>query len=360
MTAILLYKYHFSVGGLVVMDKHLVRELLTARKAVKDKYTRLKADVAESDYVHEQQYKPITQPLKELLADIKSERVKQEPSSFGTPKKRQSSTPTHNPTFSHDISEIPLDTFEDTTLGRRRHHSLHEPQTPSLHSRSDSSVDINDSSRHLSDNPSIVDLDDYYEQFQGLAKEYIKGMLTKPQDYEHTYGVRFNADKKRYYIGDSIFDFNGENIVIESPSGKRVTYNASKGLYELLFKKTPVAYTTEDLVTFREILLSTNAARRHYDPRQQIQGTGKKYSNIIKPLLYPTTWQESPSSSKEGKGLRMLKFNNKRLEFVPWKDPNKLVQWLRTLLSSKSAGHTGHNNEIVYIIDELRSARIIK
>lgn len=75
----------------------------------------------------------------------------------------------------------------------------------------------------------------------------------------------------------------------------------------------------------------------------------------------PITRQRAKSvSKKKGGGVQMLRLNNKQLEFVPWKDPNKLVNWLRTLLGSKSAGHTGHNNEIIYIIDELRAAKIIK
>jgi hypothetical protein len=43
-----------------------------------------------------------------------------------------------------------------------------------------------------------------------------------------------------------------------------------------------------------------------------------------------------------------------------WDDPNELVDRLRLLVSSTSAGHTGHNNEIISILEELREARIIQ
>lgn len=46
--------------------------------------------------------------------------------------------------------------------------------------------------------------------------------------------------------------------------------------------------------------------------------------------------------------------------FVYWNDPNELVSRLRLLVSSVSAGHTGHNNEILSIIEELREENIIE
>lgn len=57
------------------MDKRLVRELIRTRQAVKRKYQSLKADIAQSQSVLEEQYKPISQPLKELLSTIKTEGV---------------------------------------------------------------------------------------------------------------------------------------------------------------------------------------------------------------------------------------------------------------------------------------------
>lgn len=46
--------------------------------------------------------------------------------------------------------------------------------------------------------------------------------------------------------------------------------------------------------------------------------------------------------------------------FIYWDDANELVSRLRLLVSSVSAGHTGHNNEILSIIEELREANIIE
>lgn len=42
-----------------------------------------------------------------------------------------------------------------------------------------------------------------------------------------------------------------------------------------------------------------------------------------------------------------------------WNDLNELVDRLRLLVASTIAGHTGHNNEIISIIEELREADIV-
>ena len=43
-----------------------------------------------------------------------------------------------------------------------------------------------------------------------------------------------------------------------------------------------------------------------------------------------------------------------------WNDANELVNRLRLLTASTAAGHTGHNNEIAAIVEELREAEIIE
>lgn len=42
-----------------------------------------------------------------------------------------------------------------------------------------------------------------------------------------------------------------------------------------------------------------------------------------------------------------------------WDNPNELVERHRLLYASANAGHTGHENEMLSIIEELREAGII-
>lgn len=74
---------------------------------------------------------------------------------------------------------------------------------------------------------------------------------------------------------------------------------------------------------------------------------------------------KSPKASGNGMiDLTMKEFHNNDKAcsnmFVYWNDVNELVSRLRLLVSSASAGHTGHNNEIISIMEELREADIIK
>lgn len=47
------------------------------------------------------------------------------------------------------------------------------------------------------------------------------------------------------------------------------------------------------------------------------------------------------------------------VDYVHWNDPKELVDRLRLLIESKCVGHTGHDNEINSILEELREDGII-
>lgn len=69
------------------------------------------------------------------------------------------------------------------------------------------------------------------------------------------------------------------------------------------------------------------------------------------------------NANTTGRGMIDLtkkEFHNNSNNFVYWNDANELVSRLRLLVSSVSAGHTGHNNEILSIIEELREENIIE
>jgi len=51
--------------------------------------------------------------------------------------------------------------------------------------------------------------------------------------------------------------------------------------------------------------------------------------------------------------LRNL-LNNNKINYIHWDDPNKIVDHLRLLETSRQASHNSHDNEILSIIEELR------
>lgn len=57
--------------------------------------------------------------------------------------------------------------------------------------------------------------------------------------------------------------------------------------------------------------------------------------------------------------LLYMNFSNKNIDYVYWDNPNMRVNGLRLVLATKDAGNTGHNNEMVSIIEELNEANIL-
>jgi hypothetical protein len=186
-------------------------------------------------------------------------------------------------------------------------------------------------------------------------KKYLEG---KVNDYDQTYGLRF--DGNRWRIGDSDVEIYDNTITV-----KGVNYKGTPGLLEYLFMKepNPDLTTDSDLAAFKDIVVATNSARRGYSRDKSINANpGKKYTGVIK-QMFPSVASRiafrprvaSDPSPRMGQG--MMSMNRPIYEY--WDDPNELVDRLRLLISSRDAGHSGHENEILSIIEELREAGLV-
>lgn len=181
-------------------------------------------------------------------------------------------------------------------------------------------------------------------------KEYLSDLVPESHNYidmDLTYGIRLN-NNNQFEMGNSVVHVahNGDLKI------KNENYVGSMGLYELIFKKIPKNYTEHDLTIYKKMLIETSAFRKGYDPLSHINGNrGYKYTKIISKLI----------GLKSGDGLtpNMMKLSSSRSEYVYWDNANELVERLRLLISSRSAGHNGHDNEILSIIEELREADLI-
>jgi len=154
---------------------------------------------------------------------------------------------------------------------------------------------------------------------------------------DKTYGPKLQSNGYAY-LGKKEIKLNGNTLIIEDTS-----YPLTQGLISLIISKTPKIYTTDDLNTYKRILIQTSAHLT--SDGKKIKKGGNKFTDIIKPLF--------PS----GSGLS-VKLQNKSL--VYWNDPNELVERLRLLLASQAAGNTGLSNEILSIYEELYEAGLIK
>lgn len=360
----------------------VAKELVKTRKAVKRKYQSLKSDITEAQHRKEQELKPITEPLRELIKTVKAEPLIMTEEPFFTPqnvKKTYSSIkplkkkidpyhaylPTQTPSFLRDDELFETsndDVFLDNT------DFLDQPTGVEQ---------IQENILNLTKTPAY---DDYLELYDPLVRAYVDSSIKGTRELDHTHGLVHDTFSEKWKLGNTLVDFDKNDFKVNN-----LTYKGTPGLYELLFYQDPVGYTSEDLKNYMDILKRTNAYRRNYDPNDQIQGTtDRKYTTIIKPYLIkeniinqkpkgasipsvsgiskpkpPVTRPRSTRlTSKTGMG--MMNLSNKKIDYIYYDDVNELVNRLKLLVSSQTAGHTGHENEIIAILEELREAKVIE
>lgn len=332
-----------------------MERLIQTRKAVKRKLQALKEGVVEQQSQLEKSYEPVTRELKELssklydLGGIKKENVKTEDDVQKSILSTHSSTPVKSwsppqPTFPETIT---TPSFLETS-------TIAENVPDYDDDRGETALDASVIAQTMSQEA----LEDYLTQYNPLPREYIRGMIEDSSgdiyDRGKT-GVVHDPILDTYKFGNATLNFVGKDLEI----GDKV-YKGTSGLYELIFKKVPIQYTKTDEENYHTILKQTSAHRRHHKATEQIQGSrSRKYQNIIRPLASTKT-SETPRKlgKKVGKGL-FMNFRNTPIEYVHWDDVNELVDRLRLLLASQTAGNNSHNNEIVSIIEELKEANVI-
>lgn len=349
------------------MDRHSAQELIKVRKAIKRKVQGLQADMKQAQLEAQEKFKPIYQPLKELISTIKTEppQIKTEPiplkpeeaPSFlvskiprrtSTPKPARRSLPALKIPASPEstnLSQVGPVRIEPTLFEFDPAEEQEAPATPAdVQEALQDEVDL-----HLANHDFYQILQTYHQ----LPRKYIEGLARDTKGtYDVTYGVRFDPEEGTLMLGDAKFEVDGRDIVVHG-----IKFKGTPGLYDLIFKKIPVEHTNNDLTNYRDILQRTNAHKVNHDPTKRIKASQSgKYRNIIKILM--ETPMQLRSKKKVGKGL--LEVTGKAVDYVPWKDPNKLVNRLRVLHASQAAGNTSHTNEITNIIEELKEAKVIK
>lgn len=359
------------------MNEQIVKELIKKRKHVKDKLKALKTEIIQSNLELKKAYKPISEPLEKLIENIKSENLpkiksekengqdiiidKNHPNKSSSPKKKfpLSNSKQFLPTeitflkdeFLND-SDLPSETFID------EHNSFESTRKDDI---------INETN--------LPGYESYLENFHPTVRYYIDKSIKDVSDsFDHYHGIVHNIETDKFKIGDSELDFRDNNVIVHN-----LTYPATVGLLELLFLKHPQTYTTSDLDNYMDILKRTNAYRKNYDSNEQIHGTtSTKYLTIIKPYLEQkgilknsgpkytsrkSFLKPSPPRTRAQtlfkKGGNLMELSNNKIDYIFFDDPNELVNRLRLLIASQSAGHSGLKNEIMSIIEELRELNII-
>lgn len=122
--------------------------------------------------------------------------------------------------------------------------------------------------------------------------------------------------------------------------------------------------TSEDLISEEIPQSDERDSIDDFDERidKQIDSTSTCETNNS-PTSLKTINDVTQPLFKSGNGIQteymILDKKSDNLKYTYWDDPNELIDRLRLLVSSSTAGHNAHNNEIVAIIEELREANII-
>lgn len=336
------------------VNKNIKAALLKTTNSIKKKYKQFHINKQLNQENLKEFYKPVIESINTLHSNGRELSFDSE-RNHGTKKDKKrlgiiSSTPQTKKKsvfFRNEDDSIESYQYSDDDDSQHEHDFEEQSRKKSILTDDESgqirgkSILTDDSDTNTSTN---ITLDETAPNSPHIKHYLTKVVQAKSPKFDSVYGLRKNGNNYKIGNTDVKFDSGGDIVI------KRRKYPFTKGLYDLLvYANPPPGYTKDDLAKYKQILNDTNAHKRNYEPGNVIRANSShKYSKIIKPLY------------KSGKGLHdYLKFDEDSTNYTYWDDPNELVDRLRLLISSKSAGHTGHENEIVSIIEELREAKII-
>lgn len=287
-------------------EKQLKEAIIKSTKSIKKKYRDLHKERFTNEEHFREQFKPIIDPLDQFLENKERLRNSDPISKNGYPK---------------TIKEI-------ETLEHGAFDESHSPNSVDSSSSRDNFKTVQTSRRSTNELISLKSLDDCSN-------------ILKTRHHDSRFGIRKVQNK--FKMGQHAVTFNDNKICVRNKN-----FKLTDGLRNLLFLKEPKTYTENDKNIYKQILLLTDTHKLDIDKISDLKNI--KYQEIVKPLF------------KVGSGIESeyMELNDEiNSEYTYWDDPNELVERLRLLISSKSAGHNAHNNEILSIVEELKEANII-
>lgn len=320
-------------------DDPLKRSIIQTRNVIRKKFRDLHNKKLSLHEEVSKTYKPIIEPL-ETLVKYKKDKYETKENELPKVEKKEKQETKYN--------YMPDSVFKTAVASHRAN--------PFKISQSNSE----------SDDPNIsgiTPIRDDEDDEAGLLEDSIKKKASQSGSplIDNTYGFRYKNGQLR--LGNEpVFVKNGSNGLTYSIRKKN--FDITPGLTDLLLLKNPTKYTEADLNVYKDMLVYTSAHKKNYSRSGSLirHESNPKYQSIISSLFPQGRKSER---NKIGGSLKTpqtkYKYVNKNgVDYVYWDDPNELVDRLRLLMASQVAGHTGHDNEIISIIEELREANIIK
>lgn len=318
-------------------EKNVKKAIISTTNAIKRKYKTLHDETLQNEIAFKDHFAPITTPLTQLINEVKKKKTLEPHNMFlesGNKKSVNASVSNdEESSYSTDATE-----YYDTPTAEKLKIKLKRDHV------SPRQLNYDDDSSNNNEPTTSIQQENHISNINRKIQNYLSNLTPKSKDV--VYGIRREGDS--FKMGSEIVHILEDGLKVRNND-----FRYSKGLFDLIFCKKPqIGYTSQDLTQYKKMLELTNSHRKNFEPNGPFKGNGGyKYMNIIKPLI-----------QKKGAGIESeyMEVLNRKIDYRYWDDPNELVERLRLLLLSKSAGHTGHDNEILSIIEELREAKIIE
>ena len=187
------------------------------------------------------------------------------------------------------------------------------------------------------------------EEHGPLTTEIKRKILARDPDVDTTFGIYFSANGDAF-IGSKPITIQGDDIVIGSE-----VYPGTKGLWQLIMgvRENQIGYigedfTDNDLQEYIKLLQETNVLHRNFDPNNPHPRTctSWKWKQVLRPFWYK--FKKEEDSEEDGSGIKFLPGTIKALR-----------EKLNLLLGEYKAGNTTTRNELVAVLDQLRSRKAI-
>lgn len=345
----------------------LKSSVVKARNVIKKKFRDLHNEKLEFNELINKQYKPIIEPLKTLVdvtkkhkqQDDQTESIKKE---FIKPEKKIFSKSLYKTAVPSHRRRLFTTASKSTNLPNVS--GISEMQTENVDNDDDeySSVDSEPESPKSTSFFDVTSGEDADLMEKKLITQ-VKALKTSKND--DFYG--FRNHRGELTLGNETVSVNGGDGKPLSFCIKKKEFPITNGLVNLLLSTNPKQYSQRDLDTYKDMLIYTNAHKHDFSRTNMIRRNPQsiKYQNVIK-NLFPIKVLRSQTKKMSGGTMQKPQMDYKivdkrgKFHYTYWDDPNELVDRLRLLISSQAAGHTGHTNEIISILEELQEAKIIK
>ena len=188
-----------------------------------------------------------------------------------------------------------------------------------------------------------------YLHNKGLYKSDLPFGIHEGNDGFYYLGARRDPNKENNYFLNSKYKLTiaDNNIVVDDEK-----FIGTSGLWELIMADVPnpQKYDTNDLNSYKRLLLKTNVLHNDFDPNNPYpRSSGSyKWEKILSPIWKEMKEEKEAAKKTAGKGVVVIS-----------SDPNALLERLDLLLASQEAGHTGVRNELVSICDELKRQGVL-